>query len=72
MNKKDIELAQFLPKLKKYNGIKALKDSPYLFKIPSGASVQIGKALYDATNDDNYLDLIKRILEKFEKENLAD
>ena len=60
MNKKDTELAPFLPKLKKYNGIKALKDSSYLFQIPSGASVRIGKVLYEATNDDNYLDLIKR------------
>ena len=59
INKKEIDLAQFMPKLQKYNGIKALKESPYLFQIPSGASVHIGKALYEATNDDNYLDLIK-------------
>lgn len=60
INKKEIDLAQFLPKLQKYNGIKALKESLYLFQIPSDASVRIGKALYDATGDEDYLDLIKR------------
>ena len=59
-NKKEIELAQFLPKLEKYDGIKALKESPYLLQIPSEASVEIGKILYEATGDEEYLDLIKR------------
>lgn len=59
-NKKEIELAQFLPKLEKYNGIKALRESPYLLQIPSEASVEIGKILYEVTGDEDYLDLIKR------------
>lgn len=59
-NKKEIELAQFLPKLKKYDGIKALKESSYLLQIPSEASVEIGKILYEVTRDEDYLDLIKR------------
>ena len=59
-NKKEIELAQFFPKLKKYDGIKALKESPYLLQIPSEASVEIGKILYEVTGDEKYLDLIKR------------
>lgn len=59
-NKKEIELAQFLPKLEKYDGIKALKESPYLLQIPSGPSVEIGKTLYEVTGDEAYLDLIKR------------
>ena len=59
-NKKEIELAQFLPKLKKYDGIKALKESPYLLQIPSEASVEIGKILYEVTGDEDYLNLIKR------------
>lgn len=46
-NKKEIELAQFLPKLEKYDGIRALKESPYLLQIPSEASVEIGKILYE-------------------------
>lgn len=62
--KKEIELAQFLPKLKKYDGIKALKESPYLLQIPSEASVEIGKILYEATGDENYLDLIKRNIDE--------
>ena len=59
-NKKEIELAQFLPKLEKYDGIKALKKSPYLLQVPSEASVEIGKILYEVTGDEEYLDLIKR------------
>lgn len=59
-NKKEIELAEFLPKLEKYDGIKALKESPYLLKMPSGASAEIGKVLYEVTGDEAYLDLIKR------------
>lgn len=59
-NKRELELAQFLPKLEKYDGIKALKESPYLLQIPSEASVEIGKILYEVTGDEDYLDLIKR------------
>lgn len=59
-NKKEVDLALFLPKLKKYDGIKALKESPYLFQIPSGASVEIAKVLYEAIEDEDYLDIIKR------------
>ncbi len=60
LNKKEIELAQFLPKLEKYDGIKVLKESPYLLQIPSEASVEIGKILYEVTGDEKYLDLIKK------------
>lgn len=59
-NKKEVELAQFFPELEKYDGIKALKESPYLLQIPSDASVEIGKILYEVTGDEEYLDLIKR------------
>lgn len=59
-NKKEVDLALFFPKLKKYDGIKALKESPYLFQIPSGASVEIAKVLYEAIEDETYLDIIKR------------
>ena len=60
INKNEVELAPFLPKLEKYDGIKALKESPYLFQIPSDISVEIGKILYEATDDEDYLELIKR------------
>ena len=63
-NKKEIELAQFLPKLEKYDGIKALKESPYLLQVPSEASVEIGKILYEVTGDEEYLDLIKRNIDE--------
>ena len=62
-NKDEIELAQFFPKLKKYDGIKALKESPYLLQIPSEASVEIGKILYESTGDEEYLDIIKSFLD---------
>lgn len=60
INKNEVGLAQFLPKLKKYDGIKALKENPYLNKLPCEASVEIAKILYETTNDEDYLDLIKR------------
>ncbi len=60
INKKEVDLAQFMPKLQKYDGLKALKESPYLHRIPSSASVIIGKVLYEAMNDEDYLELIKR------------
>ncbi len=43
-----------------YDGIKALKESPHLLQIPSEASVEIGKILYEVTGDEAYLELIKR------------
>lgn len=60
INKNEVELVPLLPKLEKYDGIKALKECPYLFQIPSEASVEIGKVLYEVTDDANYLDIIKR------------
>ena len=60
INKSDVELAIFLPKLKIQNGIKALNESPYLLQIPSNASARIGKIIYENTGDEDYLDLIKR------------
>lgn len=59
-NRNEIGLAQFLPKLEKYDGMKALKESPYLLQIPSEASVEIGKILYEVTGDEAYLELIKK------------
>ena len=60
INKNEVGLAPFLPKLQKYNGIKALKESPYLSQIPSDASAEIAKIIYEATDDEDYLDFIKR------------
>ena len=53
-------MAQFFPKLKKYDGIKALKESPYLLHVPSSECVEIGTVLYETTGEKKYLDLIKR------------
>lgn len=59
-NKKDTGVIQFLPKLKKYDGINALKESSYLKQIPSEISAEIGKILYESTGNEEYLDVIKR------------
>ncbi len=60
INKNEVGLAPLLPELDKYDGIKALRESPYLLKIPSNASAEIGKVLYEVTDDEKYLDVIKR------------
>lgn len=58
--KNDIGLVQFFPSLRKYDGIKMLKECSYLNQIPSELSVEIGKVLYEATNDEQYLDIIMK------------
>ena len=62
INKHEIDLAPFLPKLEKYDGIKALKESPYLVQVPSDASAEIAKIIYEDTDDEEYLDIIKKTL----------
>lgn len=42
-NKKEIELAQFLPKLEKYNGIKALRESPIYYKYQAKQVLKLEK-----------------------------
>lgn len=57
---------QFLPKLKKYDGVKALKEMLPECRIPSGGSVTISEVLYECTGDDKYLDVIKKNIDKDE------
>lgn len=54
----DSDLAIFLPKLTKYNGIEALKSKLDKFVVPSVASFNIAETLYVATNENKYLRLI--------------
>lgn len=61
---KDMNLASFLPQLKKYDGIGALKELLARSIIPSYASVAVSSALYEYTGDDNYLDIIKQNIDK--------
>lgn len=56
--KKDTDLALFLPKLKSYDGISALKRMLQECKIPSRSSVNIAKVLYDISNKKEYLDIL--------------
>src|SRR5574344_1648117 len=59
-NRNEIGLAQCLPKLKKYDCIKALKERLFLYQIPSEGSVEVGKILYEATDNKEYLKVIKK------------
>ena len=65
MKKYDVDLAIFLPKMKKYDGIKILEESPFLLRIPSEESVEISTVLYAATGNEKYLDIIKKNIGAF-------
>ena len=56
--RKDTDLAFFLPKLKSYDGISALKKMLQKCNVPSGNSVNISKVLYDISNEKQYLDVL--------------
>lgn len=59
-NNNEIGLIKFLPKLKRYDGIRALKECPYIHQIPSVCSAEIAKILYETTGAEAYLDIIKK------------
>lgn len=65
---RDRDLAIFLPKLKKYDGVKALNEMLVKCSIPSGGSVTISEVLYECTGDDKYLDVIKQNIDKDEND----
>jgi hypothetical protein len=60
VNKNDSGLAIFMPKLKKYKGIDALKSKLDTFNIPSGGSVNIAEILYIISNEKKYLNVINQ------------
>jgi hypothetical protein len=57
--KTDTDLAIFLPKLKKYNGIEMLKKKINDCEIPSSNSLNIAIVLYDNTQENEYFEIIK-------------
>lgn len=59
-NKNDYQLCALMPKLEKYDGVKALQESSILDRIPSSGSAYISSVLYGCTKDEKYLDIIKR------------
>lgn len=61
---KDTDLAQFMPKLQKYDGIAALKNALKESKIPSDNSVNIACVLYESLNEEKYLDIIELCIDK--------
>lgn len=69
-NQGDNELCDLLPKLRKYDGMNALKERISRLKIPSYASVAVSKVLYDCTGEERYLDIIKRNIDA-EPNNIA-
>jgi len=58
MNKNDADLAVLMPALKNYDGIAALKKKLAEFTIPSYGSADIALALFEATEEEKYLDII--------------
>jgi hypothetical protein len=61
---RDSMLAQFLPRLQKYNGIEKLRESLTKYSVPCDASVEIAQVLYDETEDEQYLDVIIENIKK--------
>ena len=59
---KDSMLSDFLPKLKKYDGITALEEASTKVTVPSYASIDISKTLYNSTLKTKYLDNFKENL----------
>ena len=60
----DIDLAIFLPKLKKYDGISLVKRKLQELTIPSSGSVLISQVLYETTKKEKYLDIIMQNIEE--------
>lgn len=58
VNKNDSDLAIFMPKLKKYNGMKALENKSNVFNVPSDASLNVAEVLYIVTGEKKYLELL--------------
>lgn len=56
----DIRLAMYFPKLTKYDGTDALKKRLPECIIPSQASADLARELYEATGEEHYLDVIKK------------
>lgn len=63
-----IDWALYLPQLKYYDGIGALKEALAKYRIPSYRSVMVSRVLYESTGDDQYLDIIKQNIDKEENE----
>lgn len=64
----DTDLAEFLPKLKKYNGIEALKEALRTCNIPSGNSLNIANTLLEYTGDEQYLEIFKKNIDASEED----
>ena len=58
--KKDTGLLIFFPKLKKYDGINALRKLVNDYKIPSELNMTIAYLLYESTKENYYLKLMEK------------
>ncbi len=61
--KEDIDVAAFLPKLKKYQGVEKLKEMLLTSTVPSERSVTLSIILYEINEDKTYLEIIKKNIE---------
>lgn len=59
-NKHDIDILILFPKLKKYDGISALKNIMESYSIPSSASMLISYLIFQNTKDIGYLEVMER------------
>lgn len=57
---KEFELAKFLPKLRKYDGIRKLHRVLVFLEIPSSESVEFASILYNVTGNEKYLNIIDK------------
>ncbi len=60
----DSYVAVFMPQLQKYNGIELLKKQLRKSRIPSWNSIDYALVLYQQTEEEVYLDVLKKNLEE--------
>lgn len=59
-DRKDMDIAVLFPKLKMYDGVQALKDTVNTCIIPSEASMLIAFLIYNKTQEDTYLEIMRK------------
>lgn len=64
VNKNDVAIAVFLPKLRRFDGVDALKKKLSKCNVPSDESFSIALVLYEHTKESRYLDLMIESIEK--------
>ena len=66
--KKDKFLVDFLPELKKYDGLKVVEETLEQMSIPNYNSVEFAVVLYEHTRDEKFIDMIAKNIHMDPKE----